>query len=122
MRIESRTRGFSILALTLGLTALPAAPACAQAPKVGDPPDAKNMRLVGFNDLQARSAYQPIIQKQGDRYIAYVGHHGGTRAIPRPVNPLTGQAESVVALRVFLFSFEELIGRYLRCLSSALDR
>ena len=35
-------------------------PALAQAPKIGDPPEAKNMRLVGFNDLQGRSAYQPI--------------------------------------------------------------
>ena len=51
------------------------------------------MRLVGHNDLQARSAYQPIIHKQGDRYIAYVGHHGGTESVPKPVNPLTKQPE-----------------------------
>lgn len=51
------------------------------------------MRLVGYNDLQARSAYQPIIHKQGSRYIAYIGHHGGTQAVPKPVNPLNGQAE-----------------------------
>ena len=48
---------------------------------------------IGYNDLQARSAYQPIIHKQGERYIAYIGHHGGTQAVPKPVNPLTGQAE-----------------------------
>ena len=36
-----------------------------QAPKVGDPPEALNMRLVGHNDLQARTAYQPTIFKQG---------------------------------------------------------
>jgi hypothetical protein len=47
-----------------------------------------NMDLVGYNDLQARSAYQPVIQKQGDRWIAYVGHHGGMQP-----NPLTGQNE-----------------------------
>ena len=76
----------------IGAAALATA-ALAQAPKIGDPPEAKNMRLVGANDLQARSAYQPIIHKQGDRYIAYVGHHGGTPAVPKPVNPLTGQAE-----------------------------
>jgi hypothetical protein len=93
MSSASRTRNCPDLILTLGLTALLAAPAFAQAPKVGDPPDAKNMRLVGFNDLQARSAYQPIIQKQGDRYIAYIGHHGGTESVPRPFNPLTRQAE-----------------------------
>jgi hypothetical protein len=73
--------------------ALLASVALAQAPKIGDPPEAKNMRLVGFNDLQARSAYQPIVHHQGDRYIAYIGHHGGTEAVPKPVNPLTGQAE-----------------------------
>ena len=84
--------GLTICAM-VGSFALLAGPALAQAPKVGDPPEARNMRLVGCNDLQARSAYQPIIHKQGDRYIAYVGHHGGTQAVPKPVNPLNGQAE-----------------------------
>jgi hypothetical protein len=83
----------SICSATLGLTTLATLPVQAQAPKIGDPPEAKNMRLVGYNDLQARSAYQPMIHKQGNRYIAYIGHHGGTEAIPKPVNPLTGQAE-----------------------------
>lgn len=48
----------------------------------------RNMRLVGQDDLQARSAYQPVIQRQGDRWIVYVGHHGGSR-----LNPLTGRTE-----------------------------
>jgi hypothetical protein len=47
-----------------------------------------NMELVGYNDLQARSAYQPVIQKQGNRWIAYIGHHAGVQP-----NPLTGQNE-----------------------------
>ena len=47
-----------------------------------------NMDLVGFNDLQNRSAYQPLVEKQGQRWIAYIGHHGGTQ-----LNPLTGQTE-----------------------------
>ena len=51
------------------------------------------MKLVGYNDLQARSAYQPTIHHQGDRWIAYIGHHGGTDAVPEPINPLTGKAE-----------------------------
>jgi len=68
-------------------------PAVADSPKVGDPPEASNMRLVGFNDLQGRSAYQPTIHHQGDRWIAYIGHHGGTDAVPKPVNSLTGQQE-----------------------------
>ena len=49
-----------------GVLAYSALPALAQSPKIGDPPEAKNMRLVGYNDLQARSAYQPIIHKQGE--------------------------------------------------------
>src|SRR5437016_14449783 len=52
-------------------------------------PEASNMALVGFSDLQARSAYQPVIHKQGDRWIAYIGHHGGSQP-----NPLTGKQES----------------------------
>src|SRR5580658_7049548 len=47
-----------------------------------------NMDLVGYNDLQARSAYQPVIQKQGTRWIAYIGHHSGEQP-----NPLTGKIE-----------------------------
>jgi hypothetical protein len=78
--------------LALAVTLL-AAPALAQAPKVGDPPEASNMRLVGMSDLQARSAYQPTVHKQGERYIAYIGHHGGTPDVPKPVNRITGQAE-----------------------------
>jgi hypothetical protein len=93
MKSEHSTRAFSAVALTLGSMALIATPAFAQAPKIGDPPQAKNMRLVGFNDLQARSAYQPIIHNQGDRYIAYIGHHGGTESVPKPFNALTKQAE-----------------------------
>src|SRR5262249_15533038 len=76
-----------------GLMALMTASALAQAPKLGDPPEAKNMRLVGYSDLHARSAYQPTIHHQGNRYIAYVGHHGGTPDVPKPVNRLTGAAE-----------------------------
>jgi hypothetical protein len=86
-----------LAALTAGATgALVSAcvlSALAQSPKLGDPPEAKNMRLVGHNDLQARSAYQPTIHHQGSRYIAYVGHHGGTRDVPKPINRLNGQAE-----------------------------
>jgi len=55
-----------------------------EAPKIGDPPEAMNMRLVGYNDLQGRTAYQPTIFKQGGRYIAYIGHHGGTGDFSKP--------------------------------------
>ncbi|HEV2955139.1 MAG TPA: hypothetical protein VGX95_03390 [Xanthobacteraceae bacterium] len=77
----------------IALAVLAAAPASAQMQKVGDPPEANNMRLVGYSDLQARSAYQPTTHHQGDRWIAYIGHHGGTPAIPKPRNSLTGQDE-----------------------------
>jgi hypothetical protein len=53
-----------------------------------DRPEQNNMELVGYQDLQARSAYQPVIQRQGTRWIAYVGHHGGNA-----LNPLTGKEE-----------------------------
>src|SRR5439155_13924277 len=64
-----------------------------QSQQVGAPPEAKNMQLVAYNNLQHRSAYQPTIFRQGDRWIAYIGHHGGTKDVPKPVNPLTGQPE-----------------------------
>jgi hypothetical protein len=48
----------------------------------------QNLELVGYSDLQGRSAYQPTIHKQGDRWIAYVGHHGD-----KVLNPLTGKKE-----------------------------
>src|SRR6187200_400477 len=48
----------------------------------------RDMALVGHDELQARSAYQPTIHRQGTRWIAYVGHHGGLQP-----NPLTGRQE-----------------------------
>jgi hypothetical protein len=86
--------GSRVCGAALGIAAaLIAGEALAQSQKIGAPPEAKNLRLVGYSDLEARSAYQPTIQRQGDRYIAYIGHHGGTDAIPKPVNPLNGQPE-----------------------------
>jgi hypothetical protein len=76
--------------LVLSATLLVAVPAqtLAQAR-----PEMEDMALVGYNDLQARSAYQPTIHRQGSRWIAYVGHHGGTNEVPKPRNPLTGAEE-----------------------------
>jgi hypothetical protein len=81
-------RLIATLALTLGL----GLPAAAQT-RVGEQPEALNMRLVGHDDLQARAAYQPTIHHQGDRWIAYIGHHGGTDAVPAALNPMTGKEE-----------------------------
>ena len=75
------------------VAAYPLQPSVAQQQKVGAPPESSNMRLVGWTDLQARSAYQPTIHRQGDRWIAYIGHHGGSDEIPTPVNPMTGKPE-----------------------------
>jgi hypothetical protein len=86
--------GCVLVAAGVALLALPAASQTRpQAPKLGDPPEAMNMRLVGSNDLQARTAYQPTISKQGGRYILYVGHHGAGKRNPAPLNPLNGQKE-----------------------------
>jgi hypothetical protein len=73
--------------LTCGVGQVPAQQPSGQQTS-GHEAEQKDMRLVGYNDLQARSAYQPIIQKQGDRWIAYIGHHGGEAP-----NPLTGKVE-----------------------------
>ena len=75
----------SILAIALCVVA---ATAAAQTR-----PEASNMALVGYNDLQGRSAYQPTIHQQNGRWIAYIGHHGGSDSDPKPMNPLTGQRE-----------------------------
>src|SRR5947209_16772885 len=84
MRFAVRTSGLLVLSWTLfGFQAPVTPPTPAQRT-----PRASNMNLVGYNDLQARSAYQPIVQKQGQRFIAYVGHHGGEAP-----NPLTGKTE-----------------------------
>jgi hypothetical protein len=56
-------------------------------------PESRDMELVGYHDLQARSAYQPLVREQNGRWIAYIGHHGGTEKVPKPVNPLTGKPE-----------------------------
>jgi hypothetical protein len=66
------------------------APVPFPAPKTGPEPSQWNMELAGHNDLQGRSAYQPIIISQDGRFIAYVGHHA-TRHLP--TNPLTGRPE-----------------------------
>ena len=58
-----------------------AIPALAQVEK-------KDMELVGSDALQARSAYQPLVHRQGERFIAYIGHHGG-----KAMNPLSGAME-----------------------------
>ncbi len=83
----SRQR-LSLIVLGFVLASLAAGPASSQAPARGHGAEGHNMELVGHDDLQGRSAYQPTIHQQRGRFIAYVGHHGG-----RARNPLTGADE-----------------------------
>ena len=53
------------------LLLLAVAPAAAQAP------ESRDMRLVGEHDLQARSAYQPLVVKQGARSRQHRPAHPG---------------------------------------------
>ena len=75
-----RSWPFAIIAIAIALGAGAAAQQKAEQ---------RDMGLVGYNDLQARSAYQPVVQKQGERWIVYIGHHGGVQP-----NPLTGAMET----------------------------
>src|SRR2546427_2992496 len=86
--MTSLPRPLSVILLGLALTSLPRGPASPQAPARGHGAEARDMELVGHDDLQGRPAYQPTIFKQGGRFIAYVGHHGG-----KARNPLTGVEE-----------------------------
>jgi hypothetical protein len=40
-------------------------------------------------EMACGTAYQPTIQKQGKRWIAYIGHHGGTQPNPLIARPET---------------------------------
>ena len=82
MRIHSRVL---LVVAALGFAGTAWSQPAAYTPRIAEQ---KDMRLVGFHDLQGRSAYQPIAEQQGNRFIAYVGHHGGSA-----LNPLTGQVE-----------------------------
>ncbi len=79
---------FGMVCTRLALSGLLAAETLTPPTAAQRTPRASNMDLVGYNDLQSRSAYQPVIQKQGDRWIAYIGHHGG-----EAMNPQTGKME-----------------------------
>src|SRR5256885_2394471 len=85
--MTSRLRRLSVVFLGLALIAVVAGPASSETPR-GHGAEARDMELVGHDDLQGRSAYQPTIHKQGGRFIAYVGHHGG-----KARNPLTSVDE-----------------------------
>ena len=78
-------KNFGLIAFGFALLSCSAVPAKAQQKA-----RMSNMELLGSNDLQGRNAYIPTIQKQGDRWIAYVAHHANK---PMRMNPLTGKEE-----------------------------
>ena len=47
-----------------------------------------NTELVGYDTLDGRSTYQPLVVHQGTRYIAYMAHHATVG-----INRLNGQVE-----------------------------
>jgi hypothetical protein len=59
------------------------------AAQAQDQAEKLNMELVGYHDLQGRSAYQPLVHAQGGRWIAYIGLHGD-----RLPNEVTGAIEA----------------------------
>src|SRR2546426_674632 len=81
-------RWLSRIVVGVFLIASAAVPAASQTTTRGHGAEAHDMELVGHDELQSRSAYQPTIHQQRGRFIAYVGHHGG-----RARNPLTGADE-----------------------------
>ncbi|MXY15532.1 MAG: hypothetical protein F4Y57_00585, partial [Acidobacteria bacterium] len=80
-------RWISLLLAALLVAAAGRTPA--QTAERGHGEEAFNTRLVGAHGLQGRSAYQPLPVRQGERRIAYVGHHAG-----EALNPLTGAVET----------------------------
>jgi hypothetical protein len=94
MHVRTSTRGLGprvVLSALLALLGVILAPAGAQGQERGHGAQASNMRLLGHDALQGRSAYQPVIHRNpvNGRWIAYVGHHGGSAR-----NALTGQVET----------------------------
>jgi hypothetical protein len=83
----SYTRPLSLAIAALAMTAL-SIPAIADRPH-DNAPDSHDMRRLGHNDLQGRTAYQPTLHTQNGRTYLYVGHFGGQTVL----NPLTGVNE-----------------------------
>src|SRR6266545_5492659 len=85
--VVSMVTCMAVALLTWGAgLALAASQQPSQGDKLAHAAEHKNMQLVGTNDLQARSTYQPTVHKYANgRYILFAGHHAlGT-------NPVTGQ-------------------------------
>jgi hypothetical protein len=99
----TRSKHFAFLAIVVAVVLLAitsgrlAAQQPSQGQKLANAAQHKDMDLVGFSDLQARSAYQPIVQRQGTRWIAYIGHHGGNSPnTTKPGAPVEPNGTSIV--------------------------
>jgi hypothetical protein len=94
--MREQLSGLDLAKLALATAALAAVVGCESAAPPAAPAQATerdpvanlDLRLVGQNDLQARSAYQPIVHAYGERRILFVGHHAG-----EALNPATGLIE-----------------------------
>lgn len=80
-------------------SALAASQQPSQGEKLAHADEHLNMQLVGTNDLQARSTYQPAVHHYANgKYILFAGHHAlGTNPVTGQqlpsFNPLTGKNE-----------------------------
>jgi len=73
--------------------------AVAQEQKIGDPPQALNMRLAGCNDLQGRSAYQPVkVIWTMPKAVTKRHAAAGPYVLPRDAQPCRPQCKSSVSL------------------------
>ncbi len=102
---SARFGAASVLAIaaTLSASAVQAQPANKDEIQKGyesTPESSHNAKLQGWVSLQSRSAYKGHVQKQGDRYIAYIGHHsfdqsgsGDDENAGLVMNPMTGKEE-----------------------------
>lgn len=92
MRQQSTKQSFISLVIAFGFVAW-SPPAASQDAFQGHRARSDNVRLLGHDDLQGRSAYHPVIKRQivdgRERWIAYMGHHAG-----EALNPLTGEMQS----------------------------
>ena len=87
MKTSVRITPFATLLVVLAV----GPPASAQdtpAARSGHAEESRNLSMVGFHDLQGRSAYQPVIEHHDGRWIAYVGLMGGEAP-----NGITGVVE-----------------------------
>src|SRR5437868_510179 len=81
-RGNSTKRSFSVFSMVLAVLFLPTGSMRVDARDNTQSPGgpSHNMRLVGTNDLQARSTYQPTLHKYSShRYILFTDHHALAR-------------------------------------------